>query len=267
VNLVLLRRNRILQLVCSVKRRCAVATLDGVNENGVEHRLMTALMLMTVVTGFIDAVSYLGLGHVFTANMTGNVVLLGFAVAGAPLLSIARPLTSLGAFLVGAVVGGRLGTAMAAASRRRWLVTIAIAEAAMLFAAALVAIDFNVESGTPASRLYAVIVLTALPMGMRTATVRRLAVPDITTTVLTTTLAGLAADSSLAGGNNPRMGRRVGSVLSMFAGAILGALLLRFGLAVPLLVSGACVLAATAACCTLSTPTNTETIRLANANK
>jgi uncharacterized membrane protein YoaK (UPF0700 family) len=240
-----------------------VATLGGVNENGVESRLMIALMVMTAVTGFIDAVSYLGLGHVFTANMTGNVVLLGFAVAGAPHLSMARSLTSLGAFLAGAVAGGCVGTAMAAATRKRWLVTVAIAEAAMLFAAAAAAIDFDSESGTPLYRLYAVIVLTALPMGMRTATVRRLAVPDITTTVLTTTLAGLAADSTLAGGHNPRIGRRVGSVLAMFAGAMLGASFLRFGLAVPLLVSGACVLAATLAYSAVSTPTNTETGSLA----
>jgi Protein of unknown function (DUF1275) len=73
-------------------------------------------------------------------------------------------------------------------------------------------------------------------MGLRTATVRRLAVPDTTTTGLTTVLAGLAADSSLAGGNNVRMGRRIGSVVAMSAGASIGTLFLRLGLAVPLLV-------------------------------
>jgi hypothetical protein len=82
-------------------------------------------------------------------------------------------------------------------------------------------------------------------MGLRTASVRRLAIPDITTTVLTTTLTGLAADSPLAGGTNPRIGRRVGSVLAMFAGASMGTVALRFGLTVPLVLGGACVLAAT----------------------
>ncbi|HYL13307.1 MAG TPA: YoaK family protein [Terriglobales bacterium] len=240
-----------------------MASLDGdhslpMKENGVEGRLMIALMVMTVVTGFVDAVSYLGLGHVFTANMTGNIVLLGFAVAGAPRLSIARSFTSLGAFLVGAVVGGRVGVAMISAPRKRWLLAAGISEAAMLFAAAVAATGFDAGSETPVLRLYAIIILTALPMGLRTATVRRLAVPDITTTVLTTTLAAVAADSSLAGGSNPRMGRRIGSVVAMLAGASIGALFVRFGLAVPLLVGGTCVLTATIIYSTGSTMMESE---------
>jgi uncharacterized membrane protein YoaK (UPF0700 family) len=208
--------------------------------------LPIALLALTGVTGLVDAVSFLGLGHIFTANMTGNVVFLGFAVAGAPGLSIPRSSTSLVAFLVGAALGGRLGVAMAAASRRRWLFTVAASEAALLFAAGLVAIGFDIGAATPPSRLYAMIVLTAVAMGLRNATVRRLAVPDLTTTVLTLTLTGVAAESFLAGGNNPRVGRRLASVALMFAGAAAGALLLRFGLALPLAVSGTCVLAAAA---------------------
>src|SRR2546428_8442670 len=72
-----------------------------------ESPLPGALLVLTAATGLIDAVSYLALGHVFTANMTGNVVFLGFAVAGAPGLSIPRSAVSLGAFLAGAVAGGR----------------------------------------------------------------------------------------------------------------------------------------------------------------
>lgn len=67
------------------------------------------------------------------------------------------------------------------------------------------------------------IVLTAIAMGLRNATVRKLAVADMTTTVLTLTLTGIAADSSLAGGTNPRWARRLASVIAMFAGAALGA--------------------------------------------
>ena len=208
--------------------------------------LPLALMALTVVTGLIDAVRFLGLGRVFTANMTGNVVFLGFAVVGAPGLSIPRSLTSLIAFLLGAGLGGRLGVVMAAGSRRRWLLTVAVAEAVLLFAAALASLGFDIASSTPVSRLYAVIILTAVAMGLRNATVRRLAVPDMTTTVLTLTLTGLAADSSLAGGNNPRIGRRIGSVFFMFAGAAVGTLLLRHSLALPLILSGVCVLIATA---------------------
>ncbi len=218
-----------------------------VSEAALDDRLPPALLVLTGVTGLVDAVSFLGLGHIFTANMTGNVVFLGFAVAGVPGLSVARSSTSLFAFLVGAALGGRLGVAMAAASRRRWLLTVAVSEAVLLVAAAIASIGFDIGSATPPRRLYTVIVLTALAMGLRNATARRLAVPDLTTTVLTLTLTGLAADSGLAGGSNPRIGRRATSVVLMFAGAAIGALLLRVGLALPLVVSGACVLAAIAA--------------------
>jgi uncharacterized membrane protein YoaK (UPF0700 family) len=208
--------------------------------------LPIALLVLTLVTGLVDAVSYLGLGHVFTANMTGNVVLLGFAVARAPGLSVTRSLTSLIGFLCGAVLGGRLGTKVASTSRRNWLLTSSVFEAALLFAAAFVSIGLSTGSAIPPNRLYVVIVLIAVAMGFRTATVRRLGVPDLSTVVLTLTLAGLAADSSPAGGNNPRTRLRVAAVSSMLAGAAIGALLLRLGLAVPLVAGAGCVLAVTA---------------------
>ena len=85
-------------------------------------------------------------------------------------------------------------------------------------------------------------------MGLRNATVRRLAVPDLTTTVLTLTLTGIAADSTPAGGRNPRLGRRLASVLAIFAGSAVGAVLVSLGgLAPPLVVTGACILLVTVA--------------------
>src|SRR5437867_2756631 len=207
-------------------------------------RLPLALLTLTGVTGVIDAVSFLGLGRVFTANMTGNVVLLGFAVAGAPGLSIPRSAVSLIAFLVGAGAGGHIGHSMAGGSRRRWLLTAGLGEAALLCAAALASMGVAGAIEVPTSRIYAVIALTAVAMGLRNATVRRLAVPDLTTTVLTLTLTGVAADSSLAGGNNPRSLRRIFSVVAMFGGAAIGAILLRYGLALPLVVAGVCELGA-----------------------
>jgi uncharacterized membrane protein YoaK (UPF0700 family) len=88
-----------------------------------ERILPQLLYLFTAVTGLVDAVSYIGLGHIFTANMTGNIVLLGFAFAGVPGLSVLRSLTALAAFLVGAVIGGRLATTMASLSSNRWRLT------------------------------------------------------------------------------------------------------------------------------------------------
>src|SRR5882762_6404542 len=200
-----------------------------------ESRLAGALLVQTVATGLIDAVSYLGLGHVFTANMTGNVVFLAFAVAGAPGLSFPRLAVSLGAFLAGAVAGGRLAARLGTSPQHRWVATAFGVEAVLLLCAALAA-----AAGTRAALFaaYGVIVLTALAMGVRNATVRKIALPDLTTTVLTLTLTGLAADSALAGGTNPRGWRRGASVLSMFLGAGVGALLVRHSLVLPLVVSG-----------------------------
>ncbi|HEX9485549.1 MAG TPA: YoaK family protein [Gemmatimonadales bacterium] len=197
-----------------------------------ESRLARALLVQTVATGLIDAVSYLALGHVFTANMTGNVVFLAFAVAGAPGLSIPRSAVSLGAFLAGAVAGGRLAARLGTGPRHRWVATAFAVEAVLLLVAALAA-----GTRTAPFAAYGAIVLTALAMGVRNATVRKLALPDLTTTVLTLTLTGLAADSALAGGANPRAWRRGASVLSMFLGAAVGALLLRHSLVLPLVVS------------------------------
>jgi uncharacterized membrane protein YoaK (UPF0700 family) len=229
-----------------------VATSNGVPQTNLTHeniangeaRLLLALQVMTTVTGIVDAVSYLGLGHVFTANMTGNVVLLGLALAGAPQLSIARPLISLLAFMAGGVVGGRLSLAQSAASRGRQVLTAAAFEAGLLCAGALVCARSQIVADDSGIRIYLVIVLTAAAMGFRTATVHRLGVTDITTTVVTSILAGLAADSSLAGGHNLRIGRRVWSALLVLSGAAVGVLLLRFGLAVPLICGGLLTLAA-----------------------
>jgi len=207
-----------------------------------QYSLPRFLLVLTFVTGIVDAVSVLGLGRVFTANMTGNVVFLGFAAAGVSEFSIARSLTALAAFLAGAVLGGRLGSRMAEPGRLRWLRTAAACEAALLVVAGLASIGFNLASAPLTLHLHALIVLTAVAMGLRNATVRRLAVPDLTTTVLTLTLTGIAADSSLARGKNPRFRYRAASVVFMFSGAVVGALLLRLGPAAPLLLSGLLVL-------------------------
>jgi len=84
-------------------------------------------------------------------------------------------------------------------------------------------------------------------VGLRNAAVRRLRVPDMTTTVLTTTLTGLASDSSLAGGTNPNASIRITSVVSQFGGALVGALLvLHVGAAWSLGVAAAIVVCAVA---------------------
>lgn len=95
------------------------------------HPLALALFALTCVSGLIDAVSYLGLGHVFTANMTGNVVVIAFALVGAPGFSIAGSLTSLVAFLVGSVLAGRLAIKYRDGRRVAWVRTALVTEAVL----------------------------------------------------------------------------------------------------------------------------------------
>jgi uncharacterized membrane protein YoaK (UPF0700 family) len=170
----------------------------------------------------VDAVSYIALGHVFVANMTGNVVFLGFALAGASGLSAPASLAALGAFVLGALVGGRIAIRSGAHRGRHLRTAMATAVAPVLLAVGLAAI-----LGQPVSHdaRYVLIVPLATAMGIQNATARRLAVPDLTTTVLTLTLTGIAADSRLAGGTGARPARRLIAVTAMFAGAVVGALL------------------------------------------
>src|SRR5262249_62406029 len=96
-----------------------------------------------------------------------------------------------------------------------------------------------------AGRVEIVILLTGTAMGLRNATVRKLAVPDLTTTVLTLTLTGIAADSTMAGGTNPRWRTRAAAILLLFAGAAVGALVVRHS--VPLALAACAVVPAVGA--------------------
>jgi len=193
-----------------------------------------ALLGMTVVTGLVDAVSFLSLGHVFTANMTGNIVFLAFATAHVSGLSIGRSLTALLAFLVGAILGGRVMARAGANSQIRFAAQAFLLEVAFLFAASFCGIGYRGDLQEHSFRPFALIALTALAMGTRTAAVRKLAIPDLTTTVLTLTITGIGADSSLAKGNKPRLARRVAVVAAMFLGAALGAVVIHYSISAAL---------------------------------
>jgi len=202
------------------------------------------LLLLSATTGLVDAASVLGLGKVFTANMTGNVVFLGFAAAGTPGFKVIPSVLALLAFMAGAWGAGHLARAHAGRALGRWLLWAAVAEAALLWIAAVIALDIDVAAQAPRAGVMGVIGLTGFAMGLRNATVRQLKVPDLTTTVLTLTITGIAADQT--GRTMPNFARRFGAVASIFAGAAVGALLLMHGgLAIPLALAGAIVLGAT----------------------
>jgi uncharacterized membrane protein YoaK (UPF0700 family) len=204
------------------------------------------LLVMTAVTGMVDAVSFLALGHVFTANMTGNVVFLGFAIGGAEGLSVSGSLMAVMCFAVGAFLGGWMTRKMIPQDSGATVARALAIETILFFFAAAVSIGFTAPYADHKQKIFSVIAITAVAMGLRNSIVRKLAIPDLTTTVLTLTIAGFAADSSLAGGDNPRWQRRGAAILAILAGATAGASLLRYSVAAPLsvcgLITGICAL-------------------------
>ncbi|MGB9185490.1 MAG: YoaK family protein [Solirubrobacteraceae bacterium] len=214
---------------------------SAVTTASLRHPLTRALLALTFTTGLVDAVSYLALGRVFTANMTGNVVLLGFGIAGGGGLPVVAPVISLAAFLLGSGTGGVLV--------RRWgerhpaLLARALGiEVSLIAGAAVIAAATSVRPGNASG--YVLIVVMAFAMGVRNAAVRRIGVPDLNTTVLTMTLTGLAAESSLSRGSGQGSIRRLAAVLAMLAGALCGALLLKTLPWVPLALAAMLALAA-----------------------
>src|SRR4028119_678515 len=112
--------------------------------------LPALLLVLTITTGLLDAVSFLGLGRVFTANMTGNVVFLGFALGGAPGIPVASSLTAIGSFVLGAVIGGKLGKNFEGKQMRKWFLAVALIESALIIGAGFISLGFDIEHCTSA---------------------------------------------------------------------------------------------------------------------
>ncbi|MHA3704197.1 YoaK family protein [Jatrophihabitans sp. YIM 134969] len=180
------------------------------------------LVLLTVSTGLVDAVSILALGRVFVANMTGNVVFIGFALAHAPGFSLQASLVALGAFLCGAGTGGAFVSRPSRHHGR--LLRDAVAVEFLLLGAATVVLGVAHAPFGPLAQDLAV-GLAAAALGLQNAAVRSLAVPDLTTTVLTMTLTGIAAD--IRHGQYRVVARRLVAVTAMLAGAAGGGVLVR----------------------------------------
>jgi uncharacterized membrane protein YoaK (UPF0700 family) len=178
------------------------------------------MLVLTVLTGVVDAVSILSLGRVFVANMTGNVVFVGFALGGAKGFSLAASLSALAGFLVGAGLGGA-GVPRFADHRGRLTTAVAGSELVLVVIALLVAVGTGSHPGSTSRDVIAGVL--ALAMGQQNAAVRQLKVFDLTTTVLTMTLTGIAADRRQR--DRFAILRRSLAVAAMLAGAVAGALL------------------------------------------
>nr|WP_308655499.1 YoaK family protein [Zafaria cholistanensis] len=199
-------------------------------------RLHLQLMLaLTFSTGIIDAVGYLGLDRVFTANMTGNVVILGMGLAGADDLPVLGPVLALVAFMAGAVAGGRAlrGRTGEWTRATTWLLA---AVGAVVLALGL---GLMVWHDPPEPALLSVTTLLGAVMGLQAAAARALGVKDVTTVVVTSTITGLSMDSRLAGGRGDLWGRRVLAVVLILAGAGVGAVLLNVHLGAGLVAAAA----------------------------
>lgn len=198
-------------------------------------RLHLWLMLtLTFSTGVVDAVGFLGLDQVFTGNMTGNVVLLGMAIAGGSDLPVIRPALALLFFMVGAVIGGRvLRKAPEGWSGRTSLtfLTVAVLIGGLALFTALVDVTGDHLLGSITTSTL------ALAMGVQAATAKRLKVAEITTVVVTSTITGLASDSRLAGGKSPFWARRALAIALILLGALVGAAALHIDLWVGIALS------------------------------
>jgi uncharacterized membrane protein YoaK (UPF0700 family) len=205
------------------------------------------LVALTMVTGLVDSFSYLVLGHVIVANMTGNLVFLAFALAGTGGFSAPRSLVAIGAFGLGALAAGGLGRAGSRlADRRELLLGLTAVLQVVLLVAAVIMVALTAQPMTDGRR-YSLIVLLAASMGAQNATARKLAIPDLTTTVLTLTITGIAADSSIVGGTGAKAPRRLIPVAALLVGGLIGALIVRHAPVVYPLVIALVVLATVAA--------------------
>jgi uncharacterized membrane protein YoaK (UPF0700 family) len=199
---------------------------------------VTALLLLTFATGLVDAVSVLVLGHVFVANMTGNVIFLGFWFVPHSGVDMVAAVVAFASFVAGAVLGGRLARHLDA-NVRRWL---AVALGLEVIALA----TLSVLAGIGALQYYGVgrlilIAGLAIVFGTQNATARQFGVQELSTTVLTQTIVGIGFDSRLAGGTGQREKLRYGVILTMLAGAVLGATLTLWTVAPVLAIAAAAV--------------------------
>ncbi len=195
---------------------------------------LAATVTLTFVTGVVDAVGFLALDRVFTGNMTGNIVILGMGVAGADDLPVLGPAIALAAFTAAAFVAGLVLRAGAKGWQHR--VTVLLTLGAVTLAALTVVAAMVGDHSGPAVQIV-MAAATAAVMGSQAMVARAVAVADMTTVVVTSTLASLAGETWTRRGGGVLMNRRFGAIAMIFAGAVVGSLLLRLHIAVPFALS------------------------------
>jgi uncharacterized membrane protein YoaK (UPF0700 family) len=199
-----------------------------------DRKHLWLMLALTFGTGMIDAIGYLGLDRVFTGNMTGNVVILGMALAGADDLPVLGPLLALLGFMAGAAIAGRTLPSKTYSWRPRFSWILAVNAVAMTACAiALIAVE---EAPTTVAAATITTAL-AMAMGLQAGMARVVAVRDVTTVVVTSTITSLASDSMLGANRRTGAGRRIASIALITVGALVGALLVHWHLSAGLLLA------------------------------
>jgi uncharacterized membrane protein YoaK (UPF0700 family) len=181
------------------------------------------LLLLTVSTGVIDADSYLALDHVFTGNMTGNLLFIGFAIAGVKTIPFVNNSLALLGFVTGTIVGGRIvgrGHSKGFPRVSAWLL---LAGGALAIG---IGTTWTVLRTLDQPILLVLTFLLACVMGSQVSAVKPIGNSDVTTIVVTNTLANLARDSRLAGGKYEKWVPRLLAVVAMGVGAAIGAVII-----------------------------------------
>lgn len=202
---------------------------------------------MTFATGIVDALSYLGLGQIFTANMTGNTVFFAIAVGEGNVLTAARSVVALLGFASGALLAGRrLEPVRDPDPWPRAVTSVLYVELVLVL---LFAVLWAWVGGRPEGPItYGLIAISSVGMGMQSAVGRKLAVPGVSTNVLTMAMTGLMAELAAVGISGSEARRWAAAVLAMGAGAAIGAALFLFSrpfLPIPIVVvlAGVCLAA------------------------
>ncbi len=171
--------------------------------------------MLTFATGIVDAVSVLALGHVFVANMTGNIIFLGFWFVPHSGVDLTAAIVAFVSFLAGTVLGGRLARHIDS-DARLWLTVALGVEVVVL-------LTLSILAGTGVLHYHdntKLILIAGLAMtfGSQHAAARQFGIQELSTTVLTSTVVALGFDSRLAGGTGQREKLRYGVVVTMCGG-------------------------------------------------
>ena len=198
-----------------------------------EVRISIVMFALTATAGAVDAVTFLGLGRAFAALATGNVLLLSFGVANAPGISIARPAEALAAFVAG-VAAAHAIVVTASGRRRRWYLVALAGEVAVIAGAGVYAVIVSGTQSLPGHARAIVVVLLAGAMGWRSRTTVEAGIPDMPTTAVQVSLVKALVDvlsfrTGPARAPALARARRAATVVGVFTGGVIGALLLRLG--------------------------------------